>query len=90
MELMLSEAGRHFAHEEELLLRWGYPDAAAHAARHAELAAQFARTSAEFDAADISFIWAAKGLRIQQLLVEHLLVEDMKYRDYLRGKAQES
>ena len=30
------------------------------------------------------FEWALKGLRIKQLLVDHLLQEDMKYRDFLR------
>ncbi len=87
MELMLSEAAHHFAHEEELLARWAYPDAAAHTARHAAIMAQFERVMKEFADTDISFVWALKGLRIKQLLVEHLLKEDMKYRDFLRGRA---
>ncbi len=88
MQLMLSEAARHFEHEEKLLARWEYPNAAAHAGRHAELAAQFARVTREFEAADLSFVRAAKGLRIKQLLVEHLLGEDMQYRDFLRSRAR--
>ena len=86
MELMLAEAARHFAHEEELLARWQYPGAAAHSAGHAQLMLQFERMMQEFAQADISFVWALKGLRIKQLLVEHLLNEDMKYRDFLRKK----
>jgi hemerythrin-like metal-binding protein len=88
MQLMLSEAAHHFEHEEKLLASWEYPDAAAHAGRHAELEAQFARVTGEFEAADLSFVWAAKGLRIKQLLVEHLLGEDMQYRDFLRSRAK--
>jgi hypothetical protein len=38
----------------------------------------------EFEQADVSFTWALKGLYIKQLLVDHLLKEDMKYRDFLR------
>lgn len=83
MDLMLAEAAHHFAHEEELLARWQYPQAAAHAAKHAELAAQFERVMKEFADTDISFVWALKGLRVKQLLVEHLLKEDTKYRDFL-------
>ena len=83
MDIMLAEAARHFAHEEELLVRWKYPEAAAHAAKHAELAAQFERVMKEFADTDISFVWALKGLRVKQLLVEHLLKEDTGYRDFL-------
>jgi hemerythrin-like metal-binding protein len=86
VDLMLIEAARHFKHEEELLARWNYPDTAAHAARHAALTAQFDRAVKEFAETDISFVWALKGLHIKQLLVEHLLNEDMKYRDFLRAQ----
>ena len=85
MERMLAEAVRHFAHEEDLLARWEYPETAAHADRHAQLMAQFTRAMKEFTDTDISFVWAVKGLRLKQLLVEHLLKEDMKYRDFLRA-----
>jgi len=86
MDLMLMEATHHFWHEQELLERWKYPEAEAHAAKHAELTAQFARVMKEIEASDISFVWASKGLLFKQLLVEHLLREDMKYRDFLRAK----
>jgi hemerythrin len=90
MDLMLMEATHHFWHEEELLAQWKYPDAAAHTATHAELTAEFGRVMKEFEQSDISFVWALKGLRLKQLLVEHLLKEDMKYRDFLRAQAGES
>lgn len=90
MEMMLAEAAHHFAHEEALLARWQYPGAAAHSAGHAQLMLQFERTMLEFAQADISFVWALKGLRIKQLLVEHLLHEDMKYRDFLRKQGSGS
>ena len=47
----------------------------------------------EFEQADVSFAWALKGLHIKQLLVEHLLREDMKFRDFLaeqKGSEQSS
>jgi hypothetical protein len=40
----------------------------------------------EFEQAGVSFAWALKGLYIKQLLVDHLLKEDMKFRDFLRQK----
>ena len=86
MDVMLMEATHHFCHEEELLARWNYPDTAAHTATHAELTAQFARVMKEIQDSNVSFVWAVKGLRLKQLLVDHLLKEDMKYRDFLRAK----
>jgi len=86
IELMLAEAAHHFGHEEELLVKWKYPEAAAHAAKHAELAAQFHHVLKEFDEAEFSFVWAVKGLQVKQLLVAHLLREDLKYRGFLQSR----
>ena len=86
MDLMLMEAAHHFSHEEELLARWKYPETAAHIAKHADLTAQFERVMKEFAQTDINFVWALKGLQFKQLLVAHLLKEDMKYRDFLRAQ----
>ncbi len=83
LDLMLMEATHHFWHEQRLLTQWNYPDRAAHAVKHAELTAQFERIMKEFERADVSFTWAIKGLHIKQLLVDHLLQEDTKYRDFL-------
>jgi hemerythrin len=86
MDLMLMEAAHHFMHEQALLARWKYPDTAGHIAKHAELTLQFERVMKEFAESDVSFVWALKGLHVKQLLVEHLLKEDMKYRDFLRAQ----
>jgi hemerythrin len=86
LDLMLMEAVHHFWHEEQLLAVWKYPDRAVHAAKHAQITAQFGRMMKEFEQADVSFGWALKGLHIKQLLVDHLLKEDMKYRDFLRAQ----
>ncbi|TSA11360.1 MAG: chemotaxis protein [Betaproteobacteria bacterium] len=86
MNLMLIETGHHFGHEQDLLAQWKYPEAAAHSAKHVELMQRFERVMKEIADSDISFVWAAKGLHLKQLLVEHLLKEDMKYRDFLRAQ----
>ena len=88
LDLMLMEANHHFWHEQQLLAQWKYPQRAAHAAKHAQLTAQFERVMKEFEQADISFTWALKGLHIKQLLVDHLLREDMKFRDFLRKQKE--
>ncbi len=89
MDLMLSEAANHFKHEEELLAEWKYPHAAAHAAKHAALWTQFGGLLREFEQAEFSFVWAVKGLKVKQLLVAHLLKEDLTYRDYLQSRSRQ-
>ena len=86
MDSMLMEATRHFQHEQLLLEKWKYPEAKDHAKRHEQLISQFNRTIKEFREDNLSFVWALKGLRIKQWLVEHLLQEDMKYKDFLLTK----
>jgi hemerythrin len=85
MNLMLMQAADHFRHEEEMLDQMKFSQLADHKAKHAELTAQFQRVMKEFEEADLSFVWAYKGLHLKQLLVEHLLKEDMKYRDLMRA-----
>ncbi len=86
MERMLTEAAHHFRNEEKLLAQWKYPETRAHVAQHMELKEKFAHVMQEIAAADISFVWALKGLQFKQLLVEHLMKEDIKYRDFLRAR----
>lgn len=84
LDLMLMEAAHHFWDEQQLLARWKYPQLAEHTAKHAQLMAELNHVMQEFQQADLSFTWALKGLHLKQLLVDHLLREDMKYRDFLR------
>jgi hemerythrin len=88
MDLMLMEAAHHFWHEQRLLTKRNYPDAKVHSEKHAQVTAEFYRLMQEFQEVDARQVWERKGLQIRQLLVDHLLAEDMKYRDFLR--AQES
>jgi len=82
MDLMLIDATRHFENEVQLLQVRRYPHAADHATKHEQLKDQFTRLIKEFREDGLSFVWALKGLRIKQLLVDHLLREDMRFKDY--------
>ncbi len=84
MNRMIMEATRHFAHEQQLLDQWNYPKAKVHAEQHAQILARFTRVMKEIQDADLSYVWAVKALQIKQLLVEHLMHEDMAYRDFAR------
>ena len=82
MDLMLIEATRHFQNEVQLLKARNYPHTDDHAKKHDQLRVQFNHLIDEFRKDNLSFVWAMKGLRIKQLLVDHLLREDMQFKDY--------
>ncbi len=90
MDTMLAAATDHFRNEEQLLLDSDYPEWSAHAEKHLQLIERLGRMKREFDTPAISFMGALKGMHINQLLIEHLLTDDMKYRDYLKARANGS
>jgi hemerythrin len=88
MDAILVQAAIHFTHEEQLLADCRYPDRAAHAAKHLQVTQQIGRVMKEYAENAIGFVAALKALKIIQLLIDHLLKEDMKYRDFLREQAE--
>jgi hemerythrin len=86
MQAILDDAVAHFAHEEALFREWGYPETEEHAKKHAQitLALQEIMRRSEHDG--VEYEWIEAGLKVKEVLIEHLLAEDMKYRDYCRQK----
>ena len=81
MQSILEDAAAHFAHEEALFREWGYPEASEHAKKHAQITLALHEIMGRFDHRAESE-WIEAGLQVKQALIEHLLAEDMKYRDY--------
>jgi len=85
MQAILDDAGAHFYHEESLLRAWCYPDTEEHAQKHAKILIELsgsmgkANSSMEYDCIEAD-------LKLKNILIEHLLTEDIKYRDYLQKK----
>lgn len=85
MLLIIEDAEQHFAHEEALFAEWNYPDAADHALKHADVMSQLGAIMDHFGGSSLDYEWIDAGLKIKQALINHLLTEDMKYRDYYRS-----
>ncbi len=83
MRLVLADATSHFEHEERLFLEFGYPEATRHAGLHAQITKRLLRAMDEFTATDLNSTWVDKALNVRQMLVNHFLQEDIKYRGYL-------
>jgi hemerythrin-like metal-binding protein len=84
MQAIADDAVEHFSHEEALLEKWGYPGAEEHAKIHAQILAEIREMVGHFGRDETEYTWIEAGLKLKHILVEHLLLEDMKYRDFHR------
>ena len=80
LQVIVQEARAHFDHENRALSQLGAPHAERHIAAHARIQSQLwdaLRTSYAIEPAED---WAKKGLVIKQMLLDHLQLDDLKYR----------
>lgn len=84
MQAIVDDAVEHFSHEEALLEEWGYPDAGEHTRQHAQILAEGREMVGRFGRDESEYAWIEAGLKLKHSLTEHLLIEDMKYRDFRR------
>jgi hemerythrin len=82
LRLVLFDADAHFAREDELFHRWHYPDTATHAALHRQVLRDCHELVANAADLNINREWVRAALAVKGLLVDHLLIDDMKYHDY--------
>ena len=82
LQHVINDAIAHFAHEEKLFKEWHYPDAEEHAQRHAEAIAAYKAVMKKFISYDMESEWIEAGQYVKDLLIQHLLNEDMKYAEF--------
>ncbi len=83
---LVLDAAHHFGHEERLLAELGYPEASHHAQLHKELTAKIAAAIEQLRSTEQGRYWAGAALSIKSALLDHLLQEDMKFRDYFLSR----
>lgn len=86
MQSLLDDAVKHFAHEETLFREWGYPEADEHAIKHAQALKSLGQIMGHFERGRMDYEWIDAGLKVKELLIGHMLDEDMKYRDYCKAQ----
>ena len=84
MRAILDDAAMHFAHEEAVFKEWGYPDAE----EHAQIISFLNEIMESVDHGKMAHGWLEAGLEMKQVLIQHILNEDMKYRDYHVAQGQ--
>jgi hemerythrin len=86
MRAILNDAAMHFAHEEAVFKEWGYPGAE----EHAQIISFLNEIMESVDHGKMAHGWLEAGLEMKQVLIQHILNEDMKYRDYHVTQGQPS
>jgi len=86
MQDVIDDAVAHFEHEEALFNEWGYPEAQLHAREHAAATKTFSDIVRRIEQSELDYEWIEAGLQVKHLLIDHLLNEDMKYRDFWLAK----
>jgi hemerythrin-like metal-binding protein len=82
MQLIIDDAVHHFANEEVLISKWQYPDAEAHADIHVEVVRALEELQKQFIPYGNDSDWMDAGMKIKNILVDHIMKEDMKFADF--------
>jgi hemerythrin-like metal-binding protein len=87
LQLIIDDAGQHFAHEERLFKDWMYPDSESHAALHAQIINALQNILAGIDYPHQDKQWISAGLQTKAVLIDHILKDDAKYtKSYLNHR----
>lgn len=79
LQLIIDDAVQHFVHEERLFKEWQYADSESHAGLHAQTIDAMRRIFLGVDNAHLEGQWIEAGLEIKAMLIDHILMEDVKY-----------
>ncbi len=82
LQLVADDAEFHFENEAAWFRRWRYPLADIHTATHDQLRRDIRAILANTTSANTRRPWIIAAYEIRDMLVEHLLTDDMKYHDY--------
>jgi hemerythrin len=86
LQHILFDARQHFAHEEELFRQWRYPDYEDHAIQHAQILRALQDISDASVSYDMYGEWIEAGMQIKDVLIDHIMKEDMKYAGFHRAR----
>jgi hemerythrin len=86
MQLILEDWKLHYSREEAMFRQLHYPDADEHAKKHEQVNRQLHAIMAELEHATFGYEWISASLKVRDALLEHLMEEDMQYRDHCSTK----
>jgi hemerythrin len=90
MDVLIADAIIHFEHEERLFVQYQYPEFTLHIGGHAQIVDELMKIKLQFSMMAFRTEWIGKSTQIRDLLINHLLKADMKYRDFFRDLHEQS
>ena len=86
VQLILDDARRHFAHEEKLFREWRYPDQEDHVRWHEQILGALQNINERSLSYGLYSEWIEAGMKIKDVLIDHIYKEDMKYAGFYRAR----
>lgn len=84
---LLEYTSVHFAREEDLMDRQGYPDLDAHKAAHRYFVDEVRKLSREYDESNTMMLRIDLILLLKEWLIEHIQSVDMRYKPFMTDSA---
>lgn len=84
LKRILTHSITHFANEEKLFAQMKYPKTQEHIHIHARLIITLNKILTNIHHSEFSKEWIDMGLGIKHALINHILIEDTQYIEYLR------
>ena len=86
LQALIEYTTMHFTHEEDLLVRSGYPDYVAHQQEHADLLRQILGIRRQYETVGPSAVTIPVMSFLENWTMNHITGADRRYRAHLAGK----
>lgn len=90
LQLVIDDAERHFEQEEKFFQEWRHPDAKVHASSHKLVLKILKNIQNSFTPYGLEAEWLDVALKIKNLLLSHIIAEDMQCRFFPISKYEKS
>jgi hemerythrin-like metal-binding protein len=85
LQHVIDDTERHFEQEEKFFQEWRYPNAGVHAGIHKQVLNTLKTIQDSFIPYGLEAEWLDAALKIKNILISHILAEDMQYANYFKS-----
>jgi len=90
LQHVIEDADRHFEQEERFFRAMHYPNAEGHAISHRNVSRTLKKIQDSFIPYGLEAEWLDAALIIKQILISHILNEDMQYASYFKSTSSDT